>query len=65
MHQWDKQLPSFRMRGLKPDEIYRCGEMEMTGRALMNLGVHISLKGDYDMERYRDIKKMIVPKVIY
>lgn len=36
------------MRGLKPDEIYRCGEMEMTGRALMNLGVHISLKGDYD-----------------
>lgn len=53
------------MRGLKPDEIYRCGEMEMTGRALMNLGVHISLKGDYDMERYRDIKKMIVPKVIY
>lgn len=48
MHQWDKQLPSFRMRGLKPDEIYRCGEMEMTGRALMNLGVHISLKGDYD-----------------
>lgn len=48
MHQWDKQLPSFRMRGLKPDEIYRCGEMKMTGRALMNLGVHISLKGDYD-----------------
>lgn len=48
MHQWDKQLPNFRMRGLKPESTYQCGNIKMSGRSLMSIGVHISLKGDYD-----------------
>ncbi len=48
MRHWDKILPRFRMRGLKPDGIYVSDEgMRMSGAALMHIGVAIPLKGDY------------------
>ena len=47
MHQWDKNMPRFRMRGLVPDAVYACGNLRMTGAALMNVGVKVPLMGDY------------------
>ena len=47
MHQWDKNMPRFRMRGLVPDAVYECGNLRMTGAALMNVGVKVPLMGDY------------------
>ncbi len=47
MHHSDKQLPFFRMRGLTEDAVYECGNIKMSGRALMSLGVQIQLQGDY------------------
>ena len=50
MHQWNKQMPHFRMRALIPDAVYRCGDLAMTGKALMNIGLCLdqrTFKGDY------------------
>ena len=49
MRCWDLPMPRFRMRGLIPDALYVCEDgRRMTGEALMNIGVEISLKGDCD-----------------
>ena len=50
MHQWDKQLPRFKMRGLDPEAVYTDGQYRMTGKALMTLGVKVSLRGDYSSQ---------------
>lgn len=48
MHQWDKQLPHFRMRGLIPDTYYVSEDgKRLSGAALMNVGLDITLFGDY------------------
>lgn len=47
LHQWDKQLPRFKMRGLDPKSIYSDGTYKVTGKALMEIGIEISLRGDY------------------
>ena len=47
MHCQDLILPRFRMRGLLPDAVYVCEDgRRMTGEALMEIGVELSLKGD-------------------
>lgn len=49
MRCWDLPLPRFRMRGLLPDAEYVCEDgRRMTGEALMNIGVEMSLRGDCD-----------------
>ncbi|MBO4299223.1 MAG: alpha-galactosidase [Clostridia bacterium] len=49
MRNWDLPLPRFRMRGLIPDALYRCEDGRvMTGEALMQFGLSLSLKGDCD-----------------
>ncbi len=49
MRHWDKILPRFRMRGLVPDRTYvEDSGLRMSGSALMNLGLSLSLRGDYD-----------------
>lgn len=49
MRNWDLAMPRFRMRGLLPDAVYRCEDgRQMTGEALMNIGISVSLKGDFD-----------------
>ena len=49
MRCWDLPMPRFRMRGLLPDAVYVCEDgRRMTGEALMNIGVEVSLKGDCD-----------------
>jgi len=50
LHQWDKQLPRFKMRGLIPDRIYTNGQYSLTGKALMTLGFSVTLIGDYASE---------------
>lgn len=47
MHHWEKLIPEFRMRGLLPEAIYECGEVRLSGTALMNVGIKLSLMGDY------------------
>jgi len=48
MRNWDLEMPLFRMRGLIPDATYVCEDgRKMTGEALMNIGIKISMKGDY------------------
>ncbi len=47
LHQWDKQLPRFRMRGLDPDAVYESDKTRMSGAALMNIGIQLTLRGDY------------------
>ncbi len=48
MHQWDKQLPRFKMRGLLPDAVYVSENgTRLSGAALMNSGVSVKLFGDY------------------
>ena len=47
LHQWDKQLPRFRMRGLDPDSVYESDKTRMSGAALMNIGIQLTLRGDY------------------
>ena len=52
MRNWDLDLPRFRMRGLLPEAVYQCEDgRRMTGEALMNIGVTISLKGDCDSKK--------------
>lgn len=48
MHQWDKQLPRFRMRGLDPNAVYvsKNGN-KLSGAALMNSGIALDMFGDY------------------
>ncbi len=48
MHQWDKQLPRFRMRGLDPNAVYvsESGN-RLSGAALMNSGISLNMFGDY------------------
>lgn len=48
MHQWDKQLPRFRMRGLDPNAVYvsKSGN-KLSGAALMNSGIALDMFGDY------------------
>ncbi len=47
MHNWDLILPRFRMRGLISEASYECEDGRiMTGEALMNFGISVSLKGD-------------------
>ena len=47
MRNWDLMMPYFRMRGLIRDAIYICEDgRRMTGEALMQIGVPLSLKGD-------------------
>lgn len=49
MRCWDLPLPRFRMRGLIPNALYVCEDGRcMTGEALMNIGVEVTLKGDCD-----------------
>lgn len=50
LHQWDKQLPRFKMRGLDPESIYTDGKYRVTGKALMELGIEVALRGDYASE---------------
>lgn len=48
MHQWNRQLPRFRMRGLIPDAYYICEDgRKISGAALMNSGIDVTLFGDY------------------
>ncbi|MCQ2445696.1 MAG: alpha-galactosidase [Clostridia bacterium] len=48
MRAWDLRLPRFRMRGLIPDAVYVSEDgKEMTGEALMQIGLTVSFKGDY------------------
>lgn len=47
LNRWDYHMPRFRMRALKPDAIYECGDIRMSGKALMNLGVDIKLMREY------------------
>jgi len=48
MHQWDKQMPLFRMRGLKADGIYVSEKGERrSGASLMSIGIMMNLRGDY------------------
>lgn len=47
MRCWDLQIPRMRMRGLIADALYTCEDgRQMTGEALMNYGLPLSLKGD-------------------
>ncbi|MBR6587983.1 MAG: GH36 C-terminal domain-containing protein, partial [Kiritimatiellae bacterium] len=39
--------PLLKMRGLDPDSIYACENKKMSGKALMNIGIKVELKGDY------------------
>ena len=49
MRCWDLPMPRFRMQGLIPDGIYQCEDgKEMTGEMLMNFGLSLRLKGDFD-----------------
>lgn len=49
MRHWDRNLPRFRMRGLIPDAIYCAPDgSRHSGAELMNVGIAIALKGDYD-----------------
>jgi alpha-galactosidase len=49
MRLWDRNLPRFRMRGLIPEAIYRAPDgSRHSGAELMNVGIAIALKGDYD-----------------
>lgn len=49
MRNWDLSLPRFRMRGLLPNALYRDEQGKLwRGEALMNDGITLSLKGDYD-----------------
>lgn len=55
MRCWDLEMPRMRMRGLIPDALYTCEDgRQMTGEALMHLGLRVRLKGDCDsvMERW-------------
>ena len=47
MNLWDNHTPRFRMRGLDPDAVYECGNLRMTGAALMNIGVKIQFMRGY------------------
>ena len=48
MHQWDKQLPRFRMRGLDPNAVYVSENgNKLSGAALMNSGISLNMFGDY------------------
>ncbi len=47
MREWDRAMPRFRMRGLCSDGLYACGECQMSGSALMHLGIPLTLRGDY------------------
>ncbi len=56
MRAWDLQLPRFRMRGLLPDAVYVSEDgRELTGEALMQIGLKVSLRGDYasDMSTWK------------
>ena len=51
MHQWEKQLPHFRMRGLIPDAYYVSDDgKRMSGAALMNMGLDVKIFGDYSSD---------------
>lgn len=54
---WDAQLPLFRMRGLIPEATYVCGDVKMSGSALMNVGIDVSLVGDYDSKMLTFVKE--------
>lgn len=47
LNRWDYHMPNFRMRGLIPDAIYECDGIQMTGSALMNIGIKLSLMPEY------------------
>ena len=48
LHQWDKQFPRFKMRGLIPDGIYVSESgTRISGAGLMNSGIGVKLQGDY------------------
>ena len=47
LNRWNYHMPRFKMRGLLPDAIYECGGVRMSGRALMNIGVNVSLMDKY------------------
>ena len=48
LHTRDLPLPRFRMRGLIPGAVYVCDDgRRMTGEALMQHGIAVSLRGDY------------------
>ncbi len=45
---WDLYPPRFQLRGLKPEAVYEDDTgLRMTGDALMNIGLRVVLKGDY------------------
>jgi len=43
-----QKSPLLRMRGLIPEAVYSDGQLSMTGEALMNFGIPVSLRGDYE-----------------
>jgi len=48
-------LPRLRLQGLQADQSYRIDQLESTwtGRALMNIGIELPLRGDFDSLMYR------------
>ena len=45
--QANRYTPLFKIRGLDPDTTYACGDRKMSGKALMNIGIKVEIKGDY------------------
>ncbi len=43
----EKDIPRMRMRGLDENAMYKCADTVMSGKALMNFGISVKLKGDY------------------
>ena len=53
LNRWDYLMPKFRMRALPPDAVYECGDIRMTGSALMNVGIKIPLMMEYVGSDYK------------
>ena len=59
MHEWNRAMPRFKMRGLDENGIYACEDLQMSGKALMNMGIPIALQGDYSskVQTWKRIEK--------
>jgi len=52
--QFKNNLPNIRLQGLDPDTIYKvAGYKPMSGAGLMNIGLSVKLRGDFDSELIR------------
>lgn len=60
MHQWDKYMPRFKMRGLDPNAVYvNDSGKKMSGAALMNSGISIARYGYYQSPMHGDWASLV------